>query len=120
MPSTMRQINTHKTDKFNRDHIEVHAVDVAAGEPNKEYLVTVGIRAQTSDQEDEIVGEQALYFQNGSYAGSRPNGMTDEALVAILIDRLQGRKFARDSRELNLAITNFQQGALWLRETPNK
>lgn len=85
-------------------------------EPNREYVVTVGIRAQTSDQEDEIVGQQTLYFQNGSYLNSRPNGLTDEALIAILLDRLQGRQRGKSSREVACAITNIQQGAHWLRE----
>lgn len=111
----MREITSHQTDRFNREHIKIHAINtVGAAEPNREYVVTVGIPPQTSEQEAEIVGEQTLYFQNGSYANSRPNGLTDEALIAILIDRLQGRQRGKSSRQVALAITKLEEAGLWL------
>jgi hypothetical protein len=56
-----------------------------------------------------------LDFQNGPIAEVGVNGITQEALLAIVLDRLrgfQGGKFA--CRENALAITKIEEGMPWL------
>jgi hypothetical protein len=56
-----------------------------------------------------------LVFQNGPIAESGPNGISNEVLLAIVIDRLecfQKGQFA--CRENALALTKLQEAVHWL------
>lgn len=54
-------------------------------------------------------------FQNGALKETGVNGVTDEALVAIVIDRLRGfQKGQFSCRENSLALTHLETGLMWL------
>jgi hypothetical protein len=56
-----------------------------------------------------------IFFQNGPVAEVMVNGITNEALLAIVEDRLEGfqrGKFA--CRENALALTKLQEAMMWL------
>lgn len=56
-----------------------------------------------------------LIFQNGPIAKVGVNGITNEALLAIVVDRLQG--FQRGEfacRENAVAITKLEEAQMWL------
>jgi hypothetical protein len=58
-----------------------------------------------------------LHFQNGGMAEVGVNGITNEALLAIVEDRLEGfqrGKFA--CRENALALTKLQEAIMWLQK----
>jgi len=56
-----------------------------------------------------------LQFQNGPIPEVGINGLSNEALIAIVIDRLQGfNKGAYSCRENSLAITKLEEAMHWL------
>ncbi len=68
-----------------------------------------------------VVGEQTLCclvkFQNGPIKEAGVNGVTQEALLAICIDRLrsfQGGKYA--CRENAIALTKMEEALMWLQK----
>lgn len=80
--------------------------DPNAGNMSHDYLIT-----SLSDVEFT----QALHFQHGPVAECGVNGLTNEALIAIVIDRLEGAQLGPfKSRTNALAITALQEAENWL------
>lgn len=65
---------------------------------------------------DVIAGDSItpIHFQSGPVKEYGVNGVTNEALMAIVIHRLRVLNEAFPCRENSLAITNFEQGLMWL------
>lgn len=100
----MREIHDHKVNPAN-DTIEITVLDEpGAGGANHEYLVEVPKGLVTR-----------ISFQNGPIAEKGVNGVTQEALLAICVDRLrsfQAGPFA--CRENALALTKLEEAQHWL------
>lgn len=102
----MREIHDHKVNPAN-DKIDIHVADgVGAGGANHRY-------------ECFLPGGEcyAIDFQNGpiNADGNGVNGLTQEVLIAICIDRL--RSFQAGSyacRENALALTKLEEAQHWL------
>lgn len=100
----MPTINSHKVNPAN-DLLEISVLDEpGAGGANHEYMVESpkGLTCRIS-------------FQNGPIAENGVNGVTQEALLAIVIDRLrafQAGPFA--CRENALALTKIEEAQHWL------
>lgn len=107
----MREIHTHKTSDFARDHFDVIAVDeLGSGGAHHEYLI------RTKDKAGATVAELTLKYQHGPIANG-VNGILDEALLAVVADRLKAFSEGEfRSRETSLAYTNVQQALLWMQE----
>lgn len=80
----MREITTHQTNECNS------AIAIAAAEADPktggchEYMLTIA--ADHGRARDTLL----LRFQNGPIQEVGVNGITNEALLAVLIDRLEG------------------------------
>jgi hypothetical protein len=100
----MREINGHKVNPAN-DKISVVCYDgPGAGGACHEYQVIV-----TEGKSFPIV------FQNGPIAEAGVNGLTHEALLAIIVDRLEHfQKGPYACRENALALTHIQDAQHWL------
>lgn len=100
----MRTIDEHKVNPAN-DLLEITVLDApGAGGANHEYMIEApkGLTCRIS-------------FQNGPIVENGVNGVTQEALLAIVIDRLrafQAGKFA--CRENALALTKIEEAQHWL------
>jgi hypothetical protein len=58
-----------------------------------------------------------LSFQNGPIAEVGTNGVTHEALLAILVDRLQGfQNGPYKCRENAIALTHLEDAQMWLQK----
>ena len=80
--------------------------DPASGNMSHEYSV---------DYKGEPGWSQSLHFQHGPIAEHGVNGLTNEALIAIVIDRLNGAQEGQfRCRENALAITKLEEASLWL------
>ena len=105
----MRYLHSHKVNPAN-DIIEIAVVDEpGAGGANHVYKVTI------PETEKSPTSTFYLSFQNGPIAECGVNGITQEVLLAIIIDRLQC--FQRGPfacRENALALTKGEEMQHWL------
>ena len=103
----MREITTHKVNGLN-DHLKVVAVDEpGSGNASHVYdiIPTVGNARGVR-----------IEFQNGPLGETViPNGLSGEALLAIVIDRLKGFQSGPFAcRENALALTKLEEAVHWL------
>lgn len=62
-------------------------------------------------------GRTVLVFQNGPIPEAGVNGVTQEALIAVCVDRLQGFQAGPFAcRENALALTKLQEAQMWLQK----
>lgn len=98
----MRQLQTHLTK-----NVEIYATD-QPGQGGACHEYEVRIRGE------EIGRAITISFQNGPIKEFGVNGLPDEALYAILIDRLQGfQKGEYSCRENAVALTHLETGLMW-------
>jgi hypothetical protein len=102
----MRTINDHKVNPAN-DSIEIAVLDEpGAGGANHKYDVSWG--------PGEYQGIH-INFQNGPIAEAGVNGVTQEVLIAICIDRLRSFQAGPYAcRENALALTKLEEAQQWL------
>lgn len=111
----MRIITDHKLNGLN-DALEIKVLDEPGqGGACHEYAISF-FRTEGDHQyaEPEAV---RISFQNGPIKESGVNGISGEALVAIVIDRLrsfQAGPFA--CRENAVALTQLEDGLMWLQK----
>jgi hypothetical protein len=99
----MREIATHKTNGCNEALRVTVEDEPGPGGANHLYCMY-------SDKT-----EQWLRFQNGPVAENGTNGTTHEALLAIVIDRLQSfQKGPFACRENAIALTKLEEAMHWL------
>lgn len=100
----MRAIEGHKVNPAN-DLLDIYVTDdPGAGGANHEYRIGTANR--------EIC---AIHFQNGPIGENGINGVTQEALLAVVIDRLRSFQAGPFScRENALALTKIEEGLHWL------
>jgi hypothetical protein len=88
----MREITSHVVEGDSANHqLKIEVLDEpGAGGANHWYMVT-GYDAKTNPSADESINltRSSILFQNGPIKESGVNGLTQEALLAIVIDRLQ-------------------------------
>lgn len=99
-----REITTHKINGLN-EAITVSAVDEpGSGGANHHYTIS----AQGAPQ-------STIVFQNGPIAEAGLNGVSNESLLAVLVDRLSGfQQAAFSCRENAIALTKLQEAMHWL------
>lgn len=107
----MREIVAHKVNGCN-DKLKVAAIDDPGdGGANHVYDIV-----PTSGNAKGV----RIEFQNGPL-GEHPNGLTNETLIALVIDRLQGFQRGKFScRENALAITKLEEAMHWLHSRTNE
>jgi hypothetical protein len=107
-----REIATHKVNGCN-EALKVEALDAPGpGGACAIYRVR-GFRDQ--DRPEFDAEPLDICFQNRPVAEVGPNGVTHEALLAVLIDRLQGfQKGPYACRENAIALTKLEEAMLWL------
>lgn len=103
-----RYLTDHKVNGLN-DALTVSVCDAPGiGGANHHYKIDGPVIDHAEFQCD-------IRFQNGPIKEAGPNGISHEALLAVLIDRLRGfqsGKFA--CRENAIALTKIEEAMLWL------
>jgi hypothetical protein len=104
-----RSLHDHETTPLNRDRVTVKALDgPGPGNASHKYEIRVA-----QDDGDFIVAN--LSFQNGPVKEAGANGITDEALYAVLLDRLRGFQSGEyGCRENAVALTHLETALMWL------
>jgi hypothetical protein len=101
----MRELTSHKVNGLN-EAIEIIVTDEpGAGNACHCYRLYFGDPRAVTD----------IHFQNGPIAEAGVNGISIEALLAIVEDRLLGFQSGEYStRENALALTAIQEAMMWL------
>lgn len=113
----MRKIISHKINPCN-DKIEIDVVDEpGVGGANHEYHVKYKV-TQNSKTFNNVI---PISFQNGPINETGVNGITQEVLLAICIDRLQSfQKGPYACRENALALAKMEEAQHWLHHRTSK
>lgn len=100
-----------------RKHTEVQVLDEPGqGNANHKYRV---VSAQPDDGEHGTLGE--VNFQNGPIKEAGVNGVMNEDLVAIVIDRMRGFQSGDYAcRQNALALTKLEEALMWMRDRTNE
>jgi hypothetical protein len=114
----MRQITSHKVNGLN-EALDIQVLDEpGAGGANHEYAITFFDERyghERSPNSDRHGRNCIISFQNGPIAEAGVNGISQEALLAIVEDRLkcfQAGPYA--CRENAIALTKIQEAMHWL------
>lgn len=87
----MRKLTDHKLTGLN-EAIDIFAADLPGpGGANHEYSITIPKRTEGEDEKTDC----RIKFQNGPIKEAGVNGISNESLLAILIDRMRGFQYQR-------------------------
>jgi len=120
-----RELFDHKTSKLNRECIDVVTADLRSSDnAHHKYKVIVKPFIQCRSENDGVdespVEICELNFQNGGLREVGANGITEQALIAVVLDRLRSFNDGQfRCRENSVAITKFEEGLMWLEKRAN-
>lgn len=104
----MRQVTSHKVNGLN-DQLEILVLD-EPGQGNACHKYGINMLTGTQGCRGPVIN-----FQNGPIAEAGVNGISNEALLAIVEDRLLGFQSGQYAcRENAIALTKLQEAMHWL------
>lgn len=119
----MRRIDNHKVNECN-EKLEIEVLDEPGEGGASHAYVIAGFDTSSNPSQSDMVCRYddderrnmlELLFQNGPIAEVGTNGITQEALIAICIDRLRGFQAGPYAcRENALALTKLEEAQHWL------
>lgn len=105
----MRELRSHRVNGLN-DALTISVLD-EPGAGNACHLYAIDL----DDTREGIIRLATLRFQNGPIQESGFNGLSNEALLAVVEDRLQGFQSGQYAcRENAVALTKIQEAMMWL------
>lgn len=112
-----RELHSHKVNPAN-DKLKVTVLDEPGhGGACHEYLISGFELPVETDEGVVIASASTITFQNGPINEVGVNGLTHEALLAILIDRMEGfQSGPYTCRENDLALAKLQEAQMWLQK----
>jgi hypothetical protein len=104
----MREITSHKLNELN-EKLKITAMDEpGSGGANHKYQISL----DAGPGDNKITD---ISFQNGPIKEAGFNGITNESLLAICIDRMKGFQSGQfANRENALALTHMEDAMHWL------
>ena len=104
----MRKLTDHRVNECN-EAIDINVMDEpGSGGAHHEYVVVTNPGKPNADT-------MRVTFQNGPVKEAGTNGLTQEALLAIVADRLRGFQSGQYAcRENALALTKIEEAMHWL------
>lgn len=128
----MRTLTDHKLNGLN-EALEIQVVDQPGpGGANHRYNIRPVQPITTSDVAGSSQRSRAccdIHFQNGPLNENGVSGISNEALIAVVIDRLRGFQYKRSDtgefdeskrgdyacRENAVALTHLEESLMWLK-----
>ncbi len=109
-----KNIYDHKVNKFNRECVAIQTDDLVASDgANHKYIITVYAYDENPSDRPPVQTTE-IVFQNGGLKEVGANGLTDQALLAIVLDRWRGfNDGPYRCRENSVAITKLEEALLW-------
>lgn len=116
-----RSLYDHKNNKFNRECISVKTADAPQSDgAHHQYTIDVLFTGDTGNNVDHVIKSCALNFQNGGLKEVGANGITDQALIAIVLDRIRGfNDGPYRCRENSIIITKLEEAMMWMEKRSN-
>lgn len=113
-----RELYDHKNNKYNREHIVVKTADVRASDgANHKYQVLVYTNPLSEGVQQGPIATCDINFQDGGLSEVGPNGITDQALIAVVLDRVRGfNEGPYRCRENSVMITKLEEALMWDRK----
>lgn len=113
----MRELNEHKINPAN-DTLTIAVIDEpGSGGANHSYRVSGFTGNNPSPFGPLAGGSVTLNFQNGPIPSSGVNGLTHEALLAIVADRLRSFQAGPFACKANAcALTHIEEAQHWLQQ----
>jgi len=110
----MRQITDHIINPTN-DRLKIEVTDEPGqGGANHEYRITA---TDDGSGKPYQIADHHISFQNGPIGEFGVNGITQEVLLAIVIDRLRSfQKGPFSSKENACALTHVEEALHWLQQ----
>lgn len=109
----MRELTSHKVNGLN-DQIDIRVMD-EPGQGNACHRYEISQRCSGELPNPGCDSLTKICFQDGPIAEAGFNGISNESLLAIVIDRLQGFQSGPFScRENAIALTKIQEAMHWL------
>ena len=109
----MREITSHKVNGLN-DALRIMALD-EPGQGNACHVYHAYVDESVITLPDAVTVSVVIKFQNGPISEAGVNGVSQEALLAIVEDRLKSFQAGPFScRENALALTHLQEAMHWL------
>ena len=110
----MRTLFDHKLNGLN-DNLAVYAADEPSnGGASHAYAISWGDPTDSTGHSQQTL---PITFQKGALSETGPNGISQEVLLAILIDRLRGFQSGPFScRENAVALTKLEEALMWLQK----
>jgi hypothetical protein len=113
-----RQLTDHKNNKFNRECIEVETSDLRASD-NAHHRYVIKVSGNDAPDFTPVLTCE-LVFQNGGLKEVGANGITDQSLLAIVLDRLRSFNSGQfGCRENSIAITKGEEMLMWMEKRSN-
>lgn len=113
----MRTIEDHKVNPAN-DTLQIVAADEpVSGGANHRYEIKGYSTEKNPGYHDDGDAELIILFQNGAIPEAGVNGVTQEALLAIVADRLRGFQSGPFACKANAcALTHIEEAMHWLQQ----
>lgn len=116
----MRELNEHKINPANDKLIIKVTDEPGAGGANHRYVIEgfeTGTNPSLSEDNYEPKRKTVILFQNGTIPENGTNGLTHEALLAIVADRLRSFQAGPFSCKANAcALTHIEEAQHWLQQ----
>jgi hypothetical protein len=111
----MRTLTTHKLNGLN-DALEITAND-EPGQGGASHSYTIFVDETRVKLPPGVTVHQGVQFQNGPILEAGVNGISQEALLAVVIDRLQSFQAGPYAcRENAIALTSCEEAMMWLQK----
>ncbi len=108
----MRKLTDHKVNGLN-EALDIIVLD-EPGQGNACHAYEID---QVGGAPESGGGKTLIKFQNGPIQEAGVNGISNEALVTVVIDRLRGFQSGKYAcRENAIALTKLEESLLWLQK----
>ena len=110
----MKTLTDHKVNGLN-EALVIEAGEPGSGNAPHNYRIFI---PDSVPLKEGVTVYYDLSFQNGPIAGPKDfNGITNEALLTVLIDRMRGFQSGPFAcRENALALTKLEEALMWLQK----
>lgn len=115
----MRELHGHKVNNAN-NQLQIVVLDEPGQGGANHYYGIYGFYTEKNASADDTTNDETclkILFQNGPIGEVGVNGVTQEALLEIVVDRLKGfQKGPFSSKENAVALTHVETALLWLQK----